>query len=183
MKLSSKLHDRTAMCKDVSGGHWNSCLRGGNKSWLSLLSFNRVLFCILVLWRKKCWFSIWLSLKKVAAVSGSCCQLHPLGSMLQAVPGFWKCLEVKDRMMQSPIQVHFSWVRLYAPVLKFLHSAMSPGLLQGRSLRQLSECCFVGTDRSVYTCGGNGEVLTSKMKSWQQTENCISLSLYNMYKN
>lgn len=88
MKLSSKLHDRTAMCKDVSGGHWSSCLRGGNKSWLSLVSFNRVLFCILVLWRKKCWFSIWLSLKKVAAVSGSCCPLHPLGSMLQALPGF-----------------------------------------------------------------------------------------------
>lgn len=88
MKLSSKLHDRTAMCEDVSGGHWSSCLRGGNKSWLSLVSFNRVLFCILVLWRKKCWLSIWLSLKKVAAVSGSCCPLHPLGSMLQALPGF-----------------------------------------------------------------------------------------------
>lgn len=86
-------------------------------------------------------------------------------------------------MMQSPIQVDFSRVRLYAPVLMFLHTTFAPSLLQGRYLKQLSECHFVGTDRSVYTCGRNGEVLTSKMKSWQQMENCIFLGLCNMYKD
>lgn len=75
--------------------------------------------------------------------------------------------------MQSPTQVDFSCIRLCAPMLRFLHTALSPSLLQGRYLKQLPECCFVGTDRSVYTCGRNGEVLTSKMKSWQQIENCI----------
>lgn len=53
IKLSSKLCDRTAMYKDVPGGRWNSCLRKGNNSWLSLVSFGRVLFCILLLWRKR----------------------------------------------------------------------------------------------------------------------------------
>lgn len=68
MKLSSKLCDRPAMSKDVPGGRWSSYLREGNNSWLSFVSFGRVSFCILLLWRKKSRFSIWLSLKKVATV-------------------------------------------------------------------------------------------------------------------
>lgn len=114
--------------------------------------------------------------------SGSCCQRHQLGTVLQAAPGFssssvsqkqtlfesiWRW---KIALMQSPFQVVLSCVRLYAPVLTFLHTTLAPSLLQGRYLKRLSGCCFVGTDRNVYTCGRSGEVLASKVKSWQQIE-------------
>jgi len=76
MKLSSTLHGGTAMYKDVLGECWSSCLTEGNNSCLSLVSFGRVLFCVLLLWRKKSRLSIWLSLEKVATTYFQACVVN-----------------------------------------------------------------------------------------------------------